>query len=215
MLMKSPFLLLPLRPLATGAACLLLAASAFAQTPAPGAPAAPGAAAPGAAPGAPAPGAAPAATPAPPLGPFEKNFVKSAAKSLFYLSQLGNAAKTATLDPTQTRFRDTLIKDMTKAFEALSKLAETHGDKVAAGELTGGDKSDVERLAKLKDEKFTKQWVEFVQKESKRLDKDFEQAAKSSQNVDFKMYLVNYGPGVRNVFTTSEAVQKGLQTKKK
>jgi hypothetical protein len=206
--MKTPSLQIPLRSLAITAACTFLTASAFAQAPAPGAPAAPGAA-----PAAPATGA-PAATPAPKLGPMEKTFIKNAAKSIYYQLQLANAAKTTVTDQNLSRYRDSTIRDMTKAWDAVSKLGTSRGETVA-GELTPADKGDVDRLAKMKEDKFTKQWLEDLSKESKRLDKEFESAGKTLQDADVKMFAINYGAIVRGVFTGAEGAEKALAAAKK
>jgi hypothetical protein len=202
--MTTTFLPLPLRALAATTASALLIASALAQAPAP---------APGAAPGAPAA----AATPAPkPLSPMEKNFIKNAGKSLFYQIQVAGTAKGKFIDPKDpnARVRDTATKELPKAFEALKKFAQAHGETVPA-ELTGSDKSDVERLAKVKEDKFAKEWLELLNKESKKLDKDFESAAKTMSDMDAKMYVSNYSAIVHNVFTSSEGALKAASGKKK
>jgi hypothetical protein len=202
-LMKTPFLPLPLRSLATTAACALLTASALAQVPAPGTPAPP--AVPGSTP------PAPAATPAPkPLNASEKNFIKSSGKSMHYLIQVATAGKTRVTDEKLTRFRDKTISDLNKAWSGLSKFATSRGETLAA-ELSGADKTDVERLAKLKDDKFVKQWIEDMAKEAKKLDKDFESAGRTMQDPDMKTFVGNYTPIVRTIFTAAEAAEKGLK----
>lgn len=196
--MKNLFLPLPLRALATTAACALLTASTLAQAPAPA-----------------APGTAPAATPAPkPLGVSEKNFIKNVGKSTYFLVQVSSAAKAVFNDPKDplVKLRDTTIKDMNKTWEALNKIATVRGEKMT-GELVGADKSDIERLGKLKDDKFAKLWLETLVKEAKKLDKDFESAARSLQDVEFKTFVANYTPAVRGVLTSSEAAEKNLKKK--
>lgn len=196
--MKSSFLPLPLRSLVATVACAFLTASSFAQAPAPGAP------------------TAPAATPAPkPLSASEKNFLKNAAKSAFYQMEIAKAGKTGITDEGQARVRDGIVRDLTRVLNGSNTLAAARGEKMAPGELTGADKADVERLAKLKDEKFVKQWVELLLKESKKLDREFEAAERSAQDVDFKTFLANYGPSVRSVFSSVEKLDKALAQKKK
>ena len=205
--MKSSFL--PF--VATTAACGLLTVSALAQGTAP---AAPGTVppAPGTAPA--APGTAPAATPAPkPLGVSEKNFIKNAAKSINYQLELTKVAKTGVTDEKLAKVRDTVLRDLGKAWEGVKKVAAAGGETVAT-ELTGGDKMDVERLGKLKDDKFAKQWLEDLTKEAKKLDRDFETASKTLQDPEIKTFAANYGPTVRSVFTSAESAEKGLKAKK-
>jgi hypothetical protein len=200
--MKIPSLPFPLRPLAICAGCTLLTASALAQAPAPGAPA--------------APGAAPAATPAPkPLAPMEKTFLKNGGKSIYYLLQTATVAKTtnANLSESAGKYRDGTIKDMTKTWEALKGVAKAHGETLPE-ELTGADKSDVDKLGKLKDERFAKQWLEDLIKEGKKLAKEFESAEKTAQADDLKMFIINYGSLVRGVATEGEKAQNAMKAKK-
>ena len=201
--MKNQSLLLSRRALAILALGTLSAASALAQAPAPATatpPAAPGTAT-----------TAPAEKPKP-LSVNEKKFVKDTGKSLYYQIQLTTAAKTALTDEKLVKLRDTANKDLNKAWDELSKFAQARGETLPV-ELVGADKSDVERLGKLKEDKFVKQWIEFLNKEAKHLDKDFEQAGKSAQDTDLKTYIQNYGPSIRSLFTSSEAAEKGLKKK--
>jgi putative membrane protein len=201
--MKSPFL----RILSLSATSALLTTSALAQAPATPAP------------GTPATGAPPTAATVPPkpLSVTDKNFVKNAAGSMQYLIQIAEAAKasSAFADPQSSlvRLRDSTTKDIKKALEALNKLAQARGETLPT-EITGSDKMSVERLGKLKDDKFPKQWVEDLAKEAKHLDKDFESASKTIQDPDLKTYVANYGPMVHVTFTGAEAAEKSQQKKK-
>lgn len=194
--MKNLFPLLSPGILTALAALLLPSASMFAQAPA----------------ATPAPAAA---TPAPkPLSVGEKNFIKNASGSIYYLSQLAAAAKTAVTDEKLARFRDTTSRDMKKAYDGLNTFAKAHGETITS-ELTGGDKTSVERLAKLKADRFAKQWLEDLQKEAKKLEKDFEAAARSVQDPDLKTYVANYSPLVRGTFAAAESAEKELKAPKK
>ena len=50
--------------------------------------------------------------------------------------------------------------------------------------------------------------------EDAQLDRDFEMGAKSIMDPDLKAYATNYGPTIRNVFTSSEAAEKAFKAKK-
>jgi hypothetical protein len=177
------------------AASALLTVSALAQAPAPST----------------AQPTAPAEKPKP-LSVTDKKFVKDTGQSLYYQIQLANAAKNAITDENLIRVRDGMIRDLNKAFEGLSKIAVAHGETLAT-ELTGSDKSGVERLGKLKEDKFTKQWLEDLMKEAKRLDRNVEAAAKTVQDADLKTYITNYGPTVHVTLTAAEGAEKGLKKK--
>lgn len=193
MLMNPSFLPIALRSLAASA---LLLSSALAQTPAPDA--------------ATVPPAAQATPPPKPFSPMEKNFIRNAGKSIYYQIQLATAAKTAITDEKLTKIRDTTIRDLNKAWTALSKIAEERGETVAS-ELSGSDKMGIERMGKMKPDKFTKEWLDELSKESKKLDREFESASKSLQDPEMKTFAANYSAIVRNVYTTSDAAEKSLK----
>lgn len=209
------------RSLSAAAVCALLGSSAFAQAPAAPAPAAaPGAAT---APATPATPAAPAEKPKP-LASTDETYVKNAVKSMTYLVQMAKTlpASTDMTQATQNRLRDTTVKDMGTAIAALNKIVEAHGLKVPT-DLAGNDKMDVDRITKgfakppIKnfENKPILDWVGEMLKESKRLDHETEQIGKQGQDADLKTFASNYGPSIRNVYTSSESLEKALKTKKK
>jgi len=213
--MHSKFLPSLSRSLSIAAVCALLGGAAFAQ--APTSPATPATA------GTPATGAAPAEKPKS-LNSAEDAYVKNAVRGLSYLIQMAKTlpASTDQAQAGQSRLRDTTVKDLTGAQTALNKIIEEHALKVSA-DLVGNDKTDVERITKgftktpIKgfENKPTLDWVGEILKESKRLDHETEMIGKQGQDADLKMFATNYGPSIRNVFTSAEALDKTLKTKKK
>lgn len=208
--MKSQFLPVLSRTVSALAVCAMLGATSFAQAPA-----------------APATGAAPAA-PAEkpkPLSSVDETYVKNAVRGLSYLIEMAKTMPASTVQPppSQNRLRDTTVKDLTAALAALNKVVEAHGMKVPT-ELVGNDKADVERitkgfaktnLPKGFENKPLLDWTGEILKESKRLDRETETIGKQGQDADLKTFATNYGPSIRNVFTSAEALEKGLKTKKK
>ncbi|MDR3403452.1 MAG: hypothetical protein P4L99_13225 [Chthoniobacter sp.] len=210
--MKSLFLPTISRAASTFAVCAMLGGTVFAQAPA--APAT-GATA--------TPPAAPAEKPKP-LSSGDEAYVRSAVKGFTYLIQVANVlpANTATPPPPEIRLKDTTSKDMTTALAALNKIVEAHGLKIPT-ELVGSDKSDLDRVTKafakppIKgfETKPLQDWVAEILKESKRLDRESETLGKSGQDADLKTFASNYGPSVRNVFTTADKLEKALKAPKK
>lgn len=210
--MKSQSLPALTRTVSALAISAILGGAAFAQ-----APAAP------AAPGAPATTAAPAEKPKP-LAAADDAYVKNAVRGLNYLIEMAKTLPASSVQPppAQNRLRETTMKDLTAAQGALNKVVEAHGMKVST-ELVGNDKLDVERITK----GFTKptvkgfenkpllDWTAEMLKESKRLDRETETIGKQGQDADLKSFATNYGPSIRNVFTTAESLDKSLKTKKK
>lgn len=208
--MKSQFLPVLSRTLSALAVCSLLGATSFAQAPA--APAAPGAP------------AAPAEKPKP-LATVDETYVKNAVHAMAYLIEMAKILPVSKEQnvATQNRLRDSTVKDLTAAQAALAKITEAHAVKVST-ELVGNDKNDIDRITK----GFTKtnlpkgfenkpliDWNAEILKESKRLDHETEVIAKQGQDADLKTFATNYGPSIRNVFTSAEALDKSLKAKKK
>jgi hypothetical protein len=204
-----PYLSRSLSLVAVGA---LLGGAAFAQ-----APAAPATA------GTPTTAAAPAEKPKS-LSSAEDTYVKSAVRGLSYLIQMAKTLPESKeqAQMTQNRLRETTVKDLTAAQNALNKVVEAHALKVSA-DLVGNDKADIERITKgfskppIKgfENKPLLDWVGEMLKESKRLDRETETIGKQGQDPDLKMFATNYGPSIRNVFTSAEGLEKSLKTKKK
>jgi hypothetical protein len=207
--MKSLFLPLLSRSVSALAVCVVLSGTAFAQAPAtPATTTSP---------------AAPAEKPKP-LSSTEETYVKNAVKSFSFLIQIGQVlpASTATPPPPEMRLKDTVTKDMTAAQAALGKIVEAHALKVPT-ELVGAEKSDLDRVTKAFskppvkgfESKPLQEWVAEILKESKRLDRESDTIAKSGQDADLKTFGINYGPSVRSVFTTADALDKQLKAPKK
>jgi hypothetical protein len=202
--MKSLFLPVCSRSLVIIAVCALFGATAFGQAPA-----------------TPAPGATP---PAPaekpkPLASGDSMYVRNSLKSLAYLGQVADAGKSLT-DLAQARVRDDVSKSFAQARAALTKIAEAHGEKVAA-DVTGPEKTDLDRVTKafakpdkVDPNKPVKEWAAALAKESKRLDEKTKEAEKTTQDVDLKTFITNYGPGIRSAYTSVDALDKQLKKAK-
>jgi hypothetical protein len=192
--MKFLFLPLSVRQLAATATLALFVSSGLAQNAAPGAPAAPAAA-------------------AKPLSPTEKNFIRNTGKSLNYLVALAEAGKNpAVKEDKHVKFRDKTITDLKKVSEGLKKTATERGETVEA-ELAATDKSGIERIGKMKDDRFLKQWLEELAKETKKLERDFQSAERSLQDPDMKTFVSNYTPMVRTVLAAAETQERELKKK--
>jgi hypothetical protein len=191
--MKSTFLLLCSRAVSAIALCTLVNVTAHAQAPA-------------------APGATPAApTPRPkPLPYADESYVRNATKSMSYLIQLANAGKTNITDPTLLRLRDSTANDLGTAMKELKKIADAHGTKLVT-EVGGTEKYNLDRLAKVKPDKYPKEWVAELFKEIKRLDHETETTAKTAVDEDLKTFFTNYSPLIHNVYTGAEAADKAAK----
>jgi hypothetical protein len=174
--------------IAAGALC---SASAFAQLPASTATA-------------PATGAP--AAPAQPLAGNDQTYLRTAVKSLYYLTQLTTAGNTLG-DLNLKRVHDDAAKNLTAAMQSISKIAEAHGEKIPT-EVAGNDRVDYDRVTKAKPDKLAKEWTDAMAKETKHLDHETTLAGKTVQDPDLKTFVTNYGPSIRATFTSADAQDK-------
>lgn len=194
--MKTTFPLIALRVLAGITVSASLLASTSAQIPAPVNP------------------ATPAATPAPkPLSPTDKNFIKNAGNSLSYLTQLVAEGKhPAAGDEKMVKFRSKLTGELKKSWDGLNTVAAQRGETIT-GELSATDKTTVEKLGKMKEDKFLKEWLGEMAKEAKKLDKTFESASRTVQDPELKLYVANYTPFIRTIFASVESQENSVKKK--
>jgi predicted outer membrane protein len=162
--------------------CLLATASfGFAQAPA--APA--------------APGAAPATTAAEkpkPLTATDKAFLNKVLDSILFETKLTDKhkAESAKLEDTK-KVAAKINTDLNKVWGELAGLLDP---KDVPSDLAGGDKSKAQRLSKAGD-KYDKELLEILEKETKTLERAFESASKNSQHATIKQTATNWLPSIR------------------
>ncbi len=187
----------------TAAALLALTGSAaFAQVPAPGAPAATTTTGLG--------GGAAADKPKP-LAPNDKKFIKDAAKAIYFELQLADLAKTGASDPTK-KFCEQVNTELHKAWDALDTIAKAKGETLPT-ELAGGDKGAAERLKKTKVEGFDKLFFREFLQTAKGLERDVVSASKTAVDADIKNFAVNYHPIVKGHVTDGDKIEKNVGKK--
>lgn len=117
------------------------------------------------------------ATAGKPLAAPEKSFLKNSGESLYFLLQLADAAKTKAGSVAVKTLGETLNDDLNKVWADLGEIANATNEKMPTA-LSGGDKSGVERLNKQETEKFDRQFLTMVEKESKKLSSSFARGTK-------------------------------------
>jgi predicted outer membrane protein len=173
------------------AVTVLAGASIRAQAPAPGAtpaPAAP-APAPGATP-APAPGAAPAGEVKKPYSPADIRTVTQAAEILQFHMQMGRKASQAGKD----RDKDlaaigTRIEKEAKDYNtALLNMAKEHQvpDKDVPMDVSKNDKAEMDKLGKVKEDKWKLEFYDMFSKQAKKNARFFDGASRSAADPDLK-----------------------------
>lgn len=162
-------------------------------------------------PGAPAAGTTTAPGEKPkPLAASDKTFVKKAVDGIYFELNLTdkNRRDSAKLEDTK-KTTEKMNKDLNKIWGELAPLLDTKEQPTA---LAGSDKSKAERLAKAGD-KFDKELLELLDKETKQLERAFESASKNTQShPSVKQVANNWLPTIRG---HADEVSKALKAAEK
>jgi len=137
----------------------------------------------------------------------DKKFVKDTAKSFFYEMKLAEAAKGGATSEATKKFAELVNKELLKGWEPLGEIAKANGE-ILPTELTGGDKSALERLKKIKGDGFDKLFFREILKEAKGIERDFKTAAKSATDPAIKSFATNYLAIVEGHLTEGEKAEK-------
>lgn len=141
------------------------------------------------------------------LSPNDKKFIKDTAKSFYFELQLAATAKGGATSEATKKYAELVNKELNKGWEPLGEIAKQHGEMLPT-ELTGGDKSAVERLKKTKGDGFDKLYFRETLKEAKGVERDFESAAKTSTDPAIKTFAANYIAIVKGHVTEGEKAEK-------
>jgi len=153
-----------------------------------------------------APGA-PGAAKAKPLSAYDKKFIKDVAKAFYYEIQLADLAKNQATSEATKKFAKQVNDDLNKAWGSLTELAQANAEALPT-ELTGGDKSGVERMKKLKGDNFDKTFFREILKEAKGVERDFASAVKTGTDPAVKTFASNYLAVVKGHVTEGEKAEK-------
>ena len=151
-----------------------------------------------------------AAEMAKPLTSADKKFVKDASESLYVemaivdIALRRNRPVGATTD-TAKRIGDKLHPELKKAWEELSRFAQAKNEKMRE-ELSGVEKREIEQLRNLDIDKFNKQVVALLGKETKKLAQIFD--SKSIQHPVLKKIAETHAPTLKqHVIELTEAAK--------
>ena len=129
-----------------------------------------------------------------PLTSSDKSFLKKALDGMYFEMSLTDKHKSesAKLESTK-RVTAKMNTDLQKIW---GELAGMFDPKEIPNELAGGDKSKAQRLAKAGD-KYDKELLEVLGKESKALERTFESASKSAQHPTIKQVTSTWLPTIK------------------
>jgi len=136
-----------------------------------------------------------------PLSSSDKAFVKKAGETLYLLSNLSDRVRYREREKPVAPDISALSKklstngDVGKAWGEIGTIAANSGDlTLMPTEVKSADKTKLGNLGKLADDKFAKEWVEMVAKESKDLNKTLETSTKMINNAELKAVAEKYLP---------------------
>ena len=147
-----------------------------------------------------------------PLAPNDKKFIKDAGKAIHFELQLADLVKTGAKEDGTKKFGEQVNTELNKAWVALGAIATTKGETLPT-DLTGGDKSAVERLKKTKAEGFDKLFFREFLQTAKGLERDVASAAKTAVDADLKNFAANYMAIVKGHVTDGEKIEKTVGKK--
>jgi predicted outer membrane protein len=124
----------------------------------------------------------------------DKAFLKKVLEGMYFEMSLTEKRKNenAKLEGTK-KLAEKMNSDLNKIWGELAGLLEP---KELPQELAGGDKSKAQRISKAGD-KYDKEMLDQVEKETRQLEKAFESASKSSQNATIKQVTSNWLPTIK------------------
>jgi hypothetical protein len=134
-----------------------------------------------------------------PLTPADKKFIKDASESIYVemaivdIALRRNRPVGASVDSAK-KLGDRLQPDLKKAWDELSTFAQAKNEKVR-DELSGVEKREVEQLRSVDVDKFNKQVVALLAKETKKLEQLFE--AQSMQHPVLKKIAESHAPAFK------------------
>jgi hypothetical protein len=146
-----------------------------------------------------------------PLSASDKKFIREATKDLHYELALvdkclrKNRAVTVTTDPAMEVGRK-LHPQLKQLWDELAAVAQAHNERVA-DELTGNAENTVDRLRALNDEKFNKEVLTLLAKETKSLARTFQSL--STGHPALKRIVQTYAPQLKeHAIEVESAVSK-------
>ena len=140
------------------------------------------------------------------LGSDDTEFVKNAAKGNLAEVQMGRLAVTKAASPEVREFGSQMIRDHTKANEALSHLAVAKGVQLPDSKSIGEDVS-MAHLRMLSGKSFDDAYIKIMVDDHKEDVQAFQKAAEYSQDPDVKHFAGKTLPTLQGHLTKIEKIQ--------
>ncbi len=131
------------------------------------------------------------------LAQNEKKFVKDAADQMIAEIHLVEITKHGGAGSEGIKkTNEKMNKELGEAWGALATIAETHKVEFPKTDVSGSEKTNLEKLKKLEVDKFDKAFLKSLSKETKKTAQIFAGAEKTVQDPDLKAYLATWAPAI-------------------
>lgn len=142
-----------------------------------------------------------------PLSSTDKAFLKKSLESMYLLMNLTDKNKREQLKVADAKTVAEKINDeLNKLWAELAPFATANGDKLPEG-VPNSDKTKVEKLGKVAGDKYDKEWIKLVGRETKQLSTAFV-AAKNSQDPRIKASAMTWEPTIKTINEETDKAEK-------
>ncbi len=145
------------------------------------------------------------------LSASDYRFAKSAAMGGMMEVNLGKIAAQKSSNPAVQQFGQRMVTDHSKAGDQIKDIASKNGATLP-DQITATEQKEVDRLNGLSGEEFDKEYVALMVHDHKKVLKEFQHAAKNTDNADLKQFAANTTPTIQEHLNMAEDLQKQLGT---
>jgi predicted outer membrane protein len=158
-----------------------------------------------------APASASAAKPKP-LAPADKKFFKDVSEAMLVEQKLAGLAKQGSTNDAVKKLGETITADVGKAWTPFATLSQTKGAELTP-DISKADQSNATKLGKVAADKFDKEFLKDLGKETKKTGRLLD-SAKSLQDPELKQWLETWGPTLKGHEAAVQKVEKEVGGKK-
>src|SRR4029077_12885151 len=144
------------------------------------------------------------------LSGADEKFVKEAAEGGMMEVELGKIAAEKAVNDKVKAFGRQMQEDHGKANEELKTLAANKGVQIPTA-LAGKHKSTVDRLSKLSNAEFDRQYMRTMIDDHKQVLQAFQREADKGKDPDIKQFASKYVPMIKNHLEMAQATGKQLK----
>ena len=148
------------------------------------------------------------------LAKGDRTFIEKAAQGGIAEVELGNLAQQKAQNQQVKDFAARMVKDHSKANDELKSIASAKGVTVPA-EMDKSAVKEKEKLEKLADAKFDREYMGHMVKDHKKDVKEFADVAKNAKDSDVKNFAATTLPTLQEHLTLAQAAERAAKSQPK